>query len=152
MHVTVRPIRPEETHVLRQRILRAHQALAEMEYPGDRDAQTVHFGAFDGERLVGIASIYHEAWKDDPQPGDWRLRGMAVDEAARGGGVGAKLLEACARHIADHGGKRLWCNARTPACAFYERFGLSRRGPIWDEGAIGPHVVMVGDIEAMLPR
>ena len=152
MPVTIRRIRPEETHVMRQRILRAHQTLAEMEYPGDRDVETVHFGAFDGDRLVGIASIYREAWKDDPQPGDWRLRGMAVDEALRGRGAGAKLLEACGRHMADRGGRRLWCYARTPACGFSEKFGLGTRGPIWDEGGIGPHVVMAGDVEGLLSR
>jgi GNAT superfamily N-acetyltransferase len=152
MSIVVRPIRPEETHVMRQGILRRHQALAEMEYPGDRDAATVHFGAFEEQRLLGIASLYREPWKDDPQPGDWRLRGMAVDEQKRGSGLGAKLLTACGRHMAERGGKRLWCYARAPACGFYEKFGLSKRGPIWDEAGIGPHVVMAGDVHVLLAR
>ncbi len=137
---------------MRQRILRAHQRIEEMEYPGDRDQATLHLGAFRDGKLVGIASIYQETWNDDPRPGDWRLRGMAVDEPVRGGGVGAALLESCVRHIAEHGGRRLWCNARTAASGFYEKYGLRLRSGVWDEGAIGPHVVMAGDIEEMLSR
>src|SRR5687767_12023781 len=152
MPVTIRPIAPEQMHVLRQRILRAHQTLAEMEYPGDRDADTIHFGAFDGDTLVGIASIYREQWKDDPQPGDWRLRGMAVDDSRRSGGIGAALLMARGEHISAHGGPRPWCYARTPACGFYEKFGLTTRSEVWDDGQIGPHVVMAGDIDALLAR
>lgn len=152
MSVDIRSIPPEQTHVLRQRILRAHQTLQEMDYPGDREADTLHLGAFEGDRLVGIASIYLEAWPKDPHPGDWRLRGMAVDETFRGGGVGAALLAACAQHIASRGGKRLWCYARTPACGFYEKFGLTTRSEVWDEGGIGPHVVMAGDIADLLAR
>ncbi len=148
----IRLIAPEDTHAMRQRILRPHQALAEMEYPGDRDPDTAHWGAFDGETLVGIASIYREPWKVDPGPGDWRLRGMAVDESVRGGGVGAKLLKACNGHIRQRGGARLWCNARTPAQGFYERFGLTTRSDVWEEEGIGPHIVMAGDIQAILPR
>lgn len=152
MPLDIRPILSEQTHAMRQRILRAHQTLEEMNYPGDHDADTLHLGAFDADRLAGIASIYREAWPKDTRPGDWRLRGMAVDETFRGGGVGAALLAACAEHIASHGGKRLWCYARTPARGFYEKFGLTTRSEVWDEGGIGPHVVMAGDIADLLAR
>ena len=126
MSTTIRPIPPGETHAMRQRILRSHQTLAEMDYPGDHDAQTAHFGAVDGDALVGIASVYHEAWPRDPRPDDWRLRGMAVDEQQSSEGVGGALLVACIRHIAMQRGKRLWCNARTPACGSTRG---SRRAP-----------------------
>ena len=150
MSITIREIASDQTHLMRQRILRSHQTLAEMDYPGDHEPQTKHFGAFTGEHLIGIASIYHQPWPRDPRPDDWRLRGMAVDESQRGGGVGVALLGACARHISSMGGKRLWCNARTPACGFYERHGLVMRSEVWDGGGIGPHVDMAGDIPNML--
>ena len=150
MSISIRQIPSVETHVMRQRILRSHQTLAEMDYPGDREPTTVHFGAFAGVVLIGIASIYHEPWPRDPRRDDWRLRGMAVDESQRGGGVGAALLATCARHISSRGGKRLWCNARTPACGFYERCGRSVCSEVWDGGASGPHVDMAGAISDML--
>ena len=137
---------------MRQRILRSHQTLAEMDYPGDRDVQTKHFGAFAGKELVGIASIYHQPWPRDSRPDDWRLRGMAVDESRRGSGVGAALLGICAQHIHARGGKRLWCNARTPAIGFYQRCGLRVASEVWDGGGTGPHVDMAGDVAEMLAR
>ncbi len=148
---SIRAIAPERTHALRQRILRRHQPISEMEYPGDREADTVHLGAFDAERLVGIASLYREPWREDPRPGDWRLRGMTVEDRLRGAGVGAALLQACIDHVRGAGGKRLWCNARTPAQGFYERFGLTTRSAVWEEEGIGPHVVMALDVDRASP-
>ena len=152
MSISIREIPPEQTHVMRQRILRSHQTLAEMDYPGDRDADSRHFGAFSGRKLVGIASVYQQPWPRDPQPADWRLRGMAVDESKRGEGIGAALLLACARHIAGRHGRRLWCNARTPAIGFYERCGLAVGSEVWDGGGTGPHVDMAGPIAEMRRR
>lgn len=150
MPIVVRLIAAADTHDLRQRALRPHQRVEEMIYPHDDDADTVHFGAFDGERLAGVATIYHEGIPDDARPGDWRLRGMAVDDERRGGGVGSLLLRACGRHIAANGGDRLWCHARTPARRFYERHGLTARGEEYDGGDIGPHVIMAGTIADLL--
>lgn len=146
MTVSVRTIPPSRTHALRQRILRPHQSLAEMNYPGDQDAETIHLGAFDGEALIGVASLYHEPFPRDPGPDDWRLRGMAVAESHRGSGAGSELLRACGQHIRDRGGRRIWCNARTPAQGFYERFGFVTCGEMFDLVAIGPHVVMAADV------
>src|SRR5690606_32818171 len=136
MPIDVRLIAPQQTHAMRQRVLRPHQTMAEMEYPGDRAAETVHLGAFAGDELVGIASLYREPWREDPQPHDWRLRGMAVADRLRGAGVGAALLQACIDHVKSAGGGRLWCNARTPARGFYERFGLTTRSEVWEEEGI----------------
>jgi len=46
------------------------------------------------------------------------------------------------QHVADHGGGLLWCNARSPAVAFYRRAGFETRGDEWVDPEIGPHVAM----------
>ena len=69
-------------------------------YPGD-DAG-LHLGAFDGDRLVGIASLYREARADRPTRARWRLRGMATDPDVRGAGFGARA----ARRLRRPGGRR----------------------------------------------
>lgn len=148
MLIEIRPITAADTHALRQQILRPNQTLADMDYPGDGSAETLHLGAFDGHTLVGIASLYQEAMPRDPKSGDWRLRGMAVDPAIQGSGVGRKLLEAAITYVRAHGGERFWCNARTPAAGFYKRFGLVECGEIFDLIAIGPHVVMAAELES----
>ena len=137
----IRRISTEEIRPLRHRILRPGQAYEETLYPGDDVDDTVHLGAFDGERLVGIASLYRE---DRPggAPGGWRLRGMATDADVRGAGYGAALLEGCVEHVSAAGGSELWCNARLAAVGFYRRAGLEVLSDEFDVPGIGPHVVM----------
>jgi len=72
----------------------------------------------------------------------WRLRGMATREDVRSLGIGAAVLDRVVRHVADHGGGLLWCNARLAAVPFYRRAGFVTHGETWEEPQIGPHVVM----------
>ena len=149
--IEIRRVGPDVTRPLRRAILRPHQTLAEMVYPGDDAPTTAHFAALAGERVVGSASIYREPPPDrflaGLPPGSeparaWRLRAMAVSEDLRGRGVGAALLAACADHARANGATSLWCNARTPAVAFYRRLGLVTYGDEFEEPHIGPHYFM----------
>ena len=137
----IRAVPAEEIRPLRQRILRPRQRFEDTVYPGDDLDDTVHFGAFDGERLVGIASLYREDRPDGPE-GGWRLRGMATEPDVRGAGFGAALLGACVERVAAAGGTELWCNARLGAVGFYERAGFQVVSEQFDIPDLGPHVVM----------
>lgn len=140
--MTVRSISAGRTRGLRHAILRPNQPDEAAEYPGDTDASTLHVGAFEDGDLVGVASVYRHAPPGEDDEGAWRLRGMATIPRVRGRGHGGALLEACIGHVARMGGWRLWCNARTPAAAFYARHGFSERSPVFEIPPIGPHVVM----------
>jgi GNAT superfamily N-acetyltransferase len=134
----VKPIEPEETWPLRQSVLRPHQELHEMEWPHDRADGAVHFGAFDGGAIVGVASLVPEAEGEAPL----RLRGMAVGSQHRGQGIGDALLHACIAHAERRGGG-LWCNARVAVEPFYLRAGFVRMRPDpFDVPGVGPHVAM----------
>ncbi len=143
----IRRIAGADTRPLRLRVLRPNQRLEDTVYPGDDDPSAVHFGAFTGEDLVGTASLYPEA-----RPGTagrtpaWRLRGMATAPEARGQGHGRALLEACIGHVSGSGGGELWCNARTPAAAFYRAAGFEVVGGEFEIDGIGPHFVMRMDV------
>ena len=146
----VRKIDVEETLELRQRVLRPGQSPHELVYPGDRDSSSLHLGAFDGERIVGVASVYRQEMEGASAKGlgflsgegVWRLRGMAVDDGCRGKGIGGELLRACVAWIERSGGTVLWCNARVLAEAFYVAHGFVRLGDVFELPGIGPHVVM----------
>ena len=140
----IRAITAAETYPLRQQILRPHQTLAEVGFDGDDDPSAAHFGAFAGEVLVGIASVLEQARPGaaPPAEGVWRVRGMATLPEVRGGGYGAKLLDACLEHARAHGGTTAWCNARVPAVDFYSRAGFRAEGGVFELPDIGPHVVM----------
>jgi ribosomal protein S18 acetylase RimI-like enzyme len=70
------------------------------------------------------------------------VRGRTTTPGARGTGVGAALLGACVEHARAHGGRRVWCNARTPARGFYERAGFAAEGEEFELPGIGPHYLM----------
>jgi|SRR5215470_15183575 len=142
----IRPITAAETRPLRQRVLRPHQSLEELAYPGDDDAGTVHLGAFAGDALVGIASIYPEPPRGRDATGAYRLRGMATAPEVRGGGYGGRLLEAAVEHARASGATLVWCNARVPVADFYRRYGFRAEGAVFELEGIGPHVYMARDL------
>ncbi len=141
--LVVRAVTAAETRPLREQVLRPGRPAVDSVYPGDDDPSTVHFAAYDGDRLVGIASLYREDRVGTGTPGQgWRLRGMASAPEDRRSGVGWALLEACVDHVSAAGGGELWCNARTPAAGFYARAGFEVISEPFDIPGIGPHVVM----------
>jgi putative acetyltransferase len=62
-------------------------------------------------------------------PGVFELRKMYLRAAARGAGVGQRLLDTCVEWTRAHGGRRIVLDtteAMTGAIRFYERNGFSR--------------------------
>ena len=136
----VQAIPAAATRPLRRRILRPTQAEHELVYPGDDAPGSLHVGYFEGESLLGIASIYRQSPEGAAgDPGDWRLRGMAVVPEARRRGVGAALVAACEAHARAHGGTRLWFNARIEALPFYFALGYEAVGGVYEIPGVGPH-------------
>jgi ribosomal protein S18 acetylase RimI-like enzyme len=94
-------------------------------------------GAFAGDELVAVGFI-----APDGEPGGWRIRGMATAPSARRTGAGTAILDALMHHASERGARRIWCNARTPARAVYERAGLGVVSEEFELPDIGPHLVM----------
>ena len=151
----IRRVAAADVRRLRHLVLRPNQPFEETRYPADDDRATVHFAAFAGERLVGVASLYREdrpgagpeaadadGWRLRGMAAGWRLRGMATDPAVRGQGHGRALLAACVEHVAGAEGGELWCNARLVAVPFYRAAGFEVVGDEFDIPGIGPHYVM----------
>ncbi|GJQ29913.1 MAG: hypothetical protein HBSAPP03_17970 [Phycisphaerae bacterium] len=144
------------TWKLRQQVLRPHQDIREMAWPGDADDTTVHFGVYADGVLLAVASLFRAEF---PAPGSrpglsyaftgpcTQLRGMATDPEARGRGLGMGLLKWCLEHARRHGESVFWCNARTSAVPFYEKGGLRVVSDEFDLPDAGPHVVMVHEFE-----
>lgn len=55
--ITVKNIDGSETYVLRQKILRSSQTLADCKYSSDYETDTFHLGAFINDKLISIASF-----------------------------------------------------------------------------------------------
>jgi ribosomal protein S18 acetylase RimI-like enzyme len=136
-----------EVRPTRSALLRPKQRPEELVYDGDALPGALHAVARDDEgRVVGIVSVSPEPHPSRPQAGDWRIRGMATDPSARGQGVGTALLDFALAHARHAGGRRVWCNARTTAIGFYERFGMRSEGEEFLHGNNVPHYVMTGPL------
>ena len=139
----VRRISAAETVAVRWPILRTGMPREAAIFPGDDAPETQHFGAFRGDRLVGVASIYPAPFPDRPEAaGAWQLRGMATLPEVRGLGCGGALVAACLLAAREKGGGLLWCNARSPAVGFYEKHGLCAIGAEFEIPTAGPHFRM----------
>lgn len=139
----VQPVTAADVVPLRHAVLRAGQPVETAMYPADGAPETFHAAAHDEDgRIVGVATVSPEGHPDGPQPGDWRLRGMATDPSVRGRGFGAQALHAVLDHARAHGGTRVWCNARAGARGFYEHEGFAYDSGEFELPDIGPHFVM----------
>ena len=136
----IRFINPALTRDLRSRVLRPGRPIEECSYPEDTLPGAFHLGAFDGEDLVGIASFSPEHIEGTQNA--YRLRGMAVDPALQGRGIGAQIMQFAFAHLGSLGCDVLWCNARTPAVGFYRNLGFETFSDEFDIPTIGPHYKM----------
>ena len=146
--LTVVEISAEDAHDLRRRVLREGTPSDEVRFEQDAWPATFHLGARDATgALVGIATFF-------PSPTPLRegrqaaqLRGMAVDTAHQGRGIGRRLLDAAMERLRSAGFEALWANARDTAVPFYRRLGMEVVG----EGFLTsdtklPHHVVVRDL------
>ncbi|MEM8783273.1 MAG: GNAT family N-acetyltransferase [Planctomycetota bacterium] len=142
----IRAIGAEQTYALRHQVLRSHQPIEEVAYPGDGLDTTLHLGAYMGDGdpqwLIGIVTLSVAPMPEAPEAGDHRLRGMAVDPAVQGRGVGGRLIREALDAIARRDGRRVWCNARVSALGFYRRHGFVVHGDEFEIPDIGPHYVL----------
>jgi thiamine transport system ATP-binding protein len=129
------------THELRRRVLRNGDPDATVVFDGDDDPTTIHLGVEDaGGALLGVSTWLRRPGPVDPSPSDRQLRGMAVDNGRRGGGIGGVLLAAGVQRSFDDGAAAVWANARDTALAFYERHGFAVVGDGFVDPVTGlPH-------------
>ena len=120
---------------LRQQLLRPMQELDELIFDGDEDPEAIHLAAFDGEAMVGIASL-----APSPSPlGRWRMRQIGVVPERRGTGLGRRLVEV----LLDGADEQVHLSARAHLEAWYLGLGFERVGELYDKPPVGPHVDMV---------
>jgi GNAT superfamily N-acetyltransferase len=138
--IVVRRASADEVRELRLAVLRPDAVRVPSAY--DLDPATVHIGAFDGDVAVGCATVFPDAYED--QPAAWRLRGMAVDPAYQGQGIGRMVLEAATDVAVEAEAPLLWANGRMTALSFYQSLGWEPVGEVFDYGPASlPHRVML---------
>lgn len=81
------------------------------------DDQGQHWGAFGGEVLLGVVSVFSQAHEA-------QFRKLAVLPQAQKLGIGAALLNHVFVQAASQAMTVVWCDARMDATPFYERLGM----------------------------
>jgi predicted GNAT family N-acyltransferase len=138
----IQAVDAETVRPLRRALLRPHQRVEELVYPGDDHPETLHVAAYRHGHMVGVATIVPRPMPGRRERRAWQVRGMAVEHGQRGYGLGGLLLEACVAHAATHGGRLVWCHARAGSFGFYRRYGFQPDGEPFEIPGIGPHYRM----------
>lgn len=144
----VKQIDAKDTYDLRLKILRPNATIEQCQYPGDTDDLTFHLGAFKDDKLVSVASFYMDNHPTIEADYQFRLRGMATLDDFRGEGMSSSLLRTAFPLIKKNHVNTIWCNARTSAIGFYKKVGFEQIGGEFDIEGIGPHVLMVKNLES----
>jgi len=139
----IRSISFLQARSIRREVLRPCGPESDIAYPGDAGDSARHFGAFDGDKLTGVATFLPEPCPDGQGTAAWRLRGMATIRPAQARGVGGQLLRHGIECASTQGVRVIWCYGRTTARAFYERHGFSAVGEEFALPNSGPHYLFV---------
>ncbi|KAK7960900.1 hypothetical protein PG996_011541 [Apiospora saccharicola] len=153
---TIRAITPAETHNLRHRVLWPHKPMSYVQL--DEDDQGHHFGVFledaapllppnlqhleqpqvDSSAMptepVSVISMFFA--EDANQKKEARFRKFATEPQWQGRGVGSALLRYAIVFAVTEGAEAVWCDARTSALGFYQRFGLDAEGEEFLKGDV----------------
>ena len=143
----------DEILPLRARMLRAGRPMESSRSRHDALPGTVHLAALTADGSVAGCVTYF--WQDTAEAAGrraLRFRGMAVDSALQGAGIGRSLMRELVKRARTAGAEVLWANGRDGALGFYERLGfrIAGDGFLDDEMQIPHHVVIaeVGSIDA----
>jgi GNAT superfamily N-acetyltransferase len=139
----IRPITAAQARTVRLPVLRPGLPPEAAIFDHDDDLGTRHFGAFEGERLVGVATFFAETCPKRTESSAWRLRGMATLPEMQGRGAGRALVAEGVRVAKSSGASLMWCNARVTARGFYEKLGFVAVGDEFRLPVTGPHYMMM---------
>ena len=113
---SIEQITPELTWPLRQVVMYPNWSIEEVKLANDFEG--IHFGLFDKNTLVSVVSTF--ITEDTMQ-----FRKFATLNPEQGKGYGSLLMAHIIQFAKDEHCKRMWCNARCNASAFYAKFGFT---------------------------
>ncbi|WP_318472220.1 GNAT family N-acetyltransferase [Photobacterium leiognathi] len=116
--------------VREQVFIQEQQIDPEIEFDG-LDSEAVHVLVMDGEQPLGTGRILS----------DGHIGRIAIMKAARGQGLGAKVVQALVKYAQQQGYPRVDLGAQTHAVDFYRKLGFMPYGDEFMEANI-PHQAM----------
>ncbi|PSV28216.1 MULTISPECIES: GNAT family N-acetyltransferase [unclassified Photobacterium] len=121
----------ESIRLVREQVfIKEQQIDPEIEFDG-LDTQAVHVLVVDGEQPLGTGRIL----------ADGHIGRIAIMKAARGQGLGVKVVQALVNYAKQQGYPRVDLGAQTHAVDFYRKLGFTPYGDEFMEANI-PHQAM----------
>jgi predicted GNAT family N-acyltransferase len=108
----------------------------------DDDARAYHLLAVQNGHAIGTGRLVELSAPPEGEQGKWgRVGRMAVLQAARKHGVGAKLLNALEAEARKRKIDGIMLHAQLSAMDFYKRYGYEPHGAVFEEAGM-PHLEM----------
>ena len=139
----------ERTWELRRRVLRDGSPDADVRFGGDDAPGAFHLAVVDESAQSADVIAVGSFSPTTAASTIWQLRGMAVDHAHQGQGLGRAVLSAAASRLRQAGAMLLWANVRDSAAGFYERAGWTIVGGGFNTEIGLPHHVGVLPLETV---
>jgi len=144
-HGSARVLATDDVLPLRMRVLRDGTPSRDPRYPEDDLDGTVHLGTVRDGRVVATSTWLPRPCPVAPGERAVQLRGMAVDPALQGTGVGRTLLRAGTGRARRDGATLVWARARDTALGFYSAEGFETVGDAFIDESTGlsHHLVLL---------
>ncbi len=138
----IKKINSIDTYPVRHEVLRKGKPIETCQFKGDDDENTIHFGLYQNERLIGIISIFKEKNDLFSETNQFQIRGMAVLEEFQGKGFGAELVKEAENYCISLNTDLIWFNARENAVPFYKKLDYIIIGDSFLIPDVGIHFAM----------
>ena len=142
MNLSLKIVKSEDLLNLRSKILRNNLDPNLCRFPGDKEINSFHLGAFNGNTLIGGVSVMKNECKKKELPNCFQLRGLFVDKEFQHNGIGKTIVNFVENRLRDSGVNYLWMNARESAILFYLKLNYSNSNISYLINEIGLHYLM----------
>ena len=142
MNLSLKIVKSEDLLNLRSKILRNNLDPNLCRFPGDKEINSFHLGAFNGNTLIGGVSVMKNECKKKELPNCFQLRGLFVDKEFQHNGIGKTIVNFVENRLRDSGVNYLWMNARESAVLFYLKLDYSNSKISYVINEIGLHYLM----------
>ena len=142
MNLSLKIVKSDDLLNLRSKILRNNLDPNLCRFPGDKEINSFHIGAFNGNTLIGGVSIMKNECKKKELPNCFQLRGLFVDKEFQHNGIGKTIVNFVENRLRDSGVNYLWMNARESAVLFYLKLNYSNSKISYVINEIGLHYLM----------
>ena len=135
----IKSISSSETYPIRHQVLRVGRPIESCKFDGDEQTETIHFGAFENNKLVGIISCYLTNGCHFYTGKNYQIRGVAIQGHLQQKGYGKALMLHAENFLRQINCNTIWLNARTNANQFYTKLDYTEIGAAFEVPLIGKH-------------